>query len=246
MTFKSFLIGMLASFGSAWLFVIAIPTAKMGSLEPLKMSAEADAEYYQRKTSGRLLNGSEIYSANACYACHTQLIRPTTLGREIWRVDSAGICDPAVRLDTRRETSPYDFQGEAYAQIGINRMGQDLSNFGYRAEVYAEAAGMTPEMWVLSHLYQPRNSALHIGDGGQKINVSWSNCPSQPQMFDKTPLNGQGSKLAIATDLEDETQIIPSEQAIVLTNYLLSLKRDDALPEKLDHSPKQLEGADSN
>ena len=131
---------MLASFGAAWMFVIAIPTAKMASLEPIKMNAEEDAEYYQRKHSGRSLNGAAIYAANGCYACHTQLIRPTTLGRQIWRDDAAGVVNIQEGIDTRRETSPHDYAGEKYAQIGLTRMGPDLSNFGYRAEAYAKLA----------------------------------------------------------------------------------------------------------
>lgn len=246
MTFKSFLIGMLVSFGAAWMFVIAIPTAKMSSLEPVKMNSEEDAEYYQRKVAARSLNGAAIYSANACYTCHTQLIRPTTLGRQIWRANSAGICVLTEGLDTRRETSPYDFEGEDYAQIGLSRMGPDLSNFGYRAEGYVAAAGMTAEEWVIQHLYNPRNSGIRIGAGGQKLNMDWSNCPSQPQMFEELELNGQGSKLAIKTDLKEETQTVPSQQAYILTNYLLSLKRDDAMPESLDYSPKGAGTAASN
>ena len=238
MTFKSFIIGMLISFGAAWMFVIAIPAAKMGALEPVKMSTEEDAEYYQRKLAGRMTNGAEIYAANGCYACHTQLIRPTTFGRQLWRDDVAGIVDAAEGIDTRRETSPYDYTGEKYAQIGLTRMGPDLSNFGYRAEDYAEAAKMTPEQWVIHHLDNPRNSSIRIGAGGEQTNMDWSNCPSQPQMFVEAKINGQPSKLAVSVNLEEGTQVLPKEQARVLANYLLSLKRDDAMPATMDFSPQ--------
>ncbi|MGJ8677561.1 MAG: cbb3-type cytochrome c oxidase subunit II [Akkermansiaceae bacterium] len=239
MTFKSFIIGMLISFGAAWMFVIAIPTAKMGSLAPVKMSTEEDAEYYQRKLAGRMRNGSEIYSANGCYACHTQLIRPTTFGRQIWREDIAGVI-LEDGTDTRRETSPYDYTGEDYAQIGLTRTGPDLSNFGYRAEKYAAAANMSAEQWVLQHLDNPRNSSIRIGPGGEKLNMDWSNCPSQPQMFTEVKIQGQSSELAIHVDHAKGTQVVPKEQARVLANYLLSLKRDDAMPESMNYAPKKL------
>lgn len=239
MTLKSFLIGMLASFGMAWMFVIAVPTAKMSQLAPVKMNAEEDAEFYQHRTSGRIRNGAEIYASNGCYACHTQLIRPTYLGRQIWRSDTAGVVNIQESVDTRRETSRDDYNGEAYAQIGLMRMGPDLSNFGYRAEAYAAQAGITAEQWVAEHLYNPRNSKIRLGKDGEILDMGWSNCPSQPQMFEEAPMNGQGDSLALASKTDDGQQIIPAEQARVLTSYLLSLKRDDTMPESMNYSPKK-------
>ncbi len=233
MTLKTFLIGMLASFGVAWMFVIAIPVAKMGALPPVKMNAEEGADYYQHNTSGRILNGAEIYAANGCYTCHTQLIRPTYLGDQIFRKGMGG-----ASPESRRETSYYDYQGEKYAQIGLTRMGPDLSNFGYRAEKYAAALGISPEHWIVSHLYNPRNSSLHRGKNGEEIDMSWSNCPAQRQMFEKKPLNGQGDSLALDAGNDPKHQIVPLEQARVLASYLMSLKRDDTLPESMDHSKK--------
>ena len=242
MTFKSFIIGMLLSFGAAWVFIIAVPTTKMANIEPVKMSSEEDAELYRKKVSGRMLEGGKLYAANGCYTCHTQLIRPTTLGRQIWREDMAGVVNVQDNIDTRRETSVNDFTGEDYAQIGLTRMGPDLSNFGYRAKKYGDAVGMTAEQWVLAHLYNPRNSDIRLGEGGEKINLDWSNCSAQKQMFKKVPLNGRPHALAIKADCnkcDGEKQIIPTEQARLLANYLTSLKRDDAMPESMDYSPKQ-------
>lgn len=240
MTLKTFLIGMLASFGLAWMCMIAIPAAKMSALPPVKMNAEdEDAPYYQRKVSGRIKNGAEIYGANGCYYCHTQLIRPTYLGRQIWRKDVAGVISDEG--DTRRETSYYDFDGEDFARVGRSRVGPDLSNFGHRAEKYAARTKMSPEQWIIEHLYNPRNSALFIGEQGQKIDHSWSNCPSQPQMFEEASMDGQGDEFAIVGQTTGSTQVIPKEQARVLASYLLSLKRDDAMPEQLDYSPEEEE-----
>lgn len=244
MTLKSFLIGMFASFGLAWLCMIAIPTAKMASLPPVKMSAEEDAEYYQRKTAGRIFDGAQIYAANGCYTCHSQLIRPTYLGSQIFRKDFAGVSN--ADGDTRRETHYDDYSGEKYAQIGLTRMGPDLSNFGHRAEAYAAKTGISAEQWVLGHLYNPRNNEIKLGEQGEKIDMGWSNCPAQPQMFEEKEFVGQGDPLAIAVsqagDVEQaggtQTQVVPREDALVLASYLLALKRDSALPESMDHAPK--------
>ena len=236
MTLKSFLIGMLASFGLAWMCMIAIPVAKMASLPPVKMSSEEDADYYQYRTSGRVLNGAAIYAANGCYTCHSQLIRPTYLGSQIFRDDFAGVSN--ADGDTRRETHYDDYKGEKYAQIGLTRMGPDLSNFGHRAEAYEARTGKTAEQWVIAHLYNPRDGALQLGEQGEVIDMTWSNCPAQLQMFEEKDFVGQGESLAVEVDTDTMTQIVAREDALVLASYLLSLKRDSAMPESMDHSPK--------
>lgn len=241
MTLKTFLIGMLLSFGLAWMCMIAIPVAKMGTLPPVKMSSEEDAEYYQHKTSGRMINGAEIYASNGCYTCHSQLIRPTYLGSQIFRKDIAGVVNDDG--DTRRETHYDDYADEKYAQIGLTRMGPDLSNFGYRAEAYGAQVGMSAEQWVIAHLFNPRSSELRRGEQGEKIDMTWSNCPSQLQMFEKKDLNGQGDSMALNIDRDAMTQVVPKEQARVLANYLVSLKRDSALPESMDYAPKEPESS---
>lgn len=236
MTLKSFLLGMLASFGLAWMFVIAIPVAKMGNLAPVKMTDEEDAAYYQHKYSGRR-DGGKIYAANGCYACHTQLIRPTYAGHQIWRDDMAGVVDTDGN-DTRRETTHYDYAGEGYAQIGLMRMGPDLSNLAHRVDKYAALAKLSPEQWLIEHLYDPRNNDIRIGKGGEKLDMSWSNCPSQRQMFEKKPISGQGDSLALKKTKRGK-QIVPKEDARVLVSYLMSLRRDDVIPVSMDFSPKQ-------
>ena len=71
--------------------------------------------------------------------------------------------------------------------------------------------------------------------------MTWSNCPAQPQMFEKKDLNGQGDSLALDVDSKAMTQVVPGEDARVLASYLISLKRDTAVPESMDHSPKATE-----
>lgn len=244
MTFKSFLLGILASFGLAWMFVIAIPVAKMGKLAPVQMTDEEDSAYYERKISGRVLNGAKIYASNGCYACHTQLIRPTYAGHQIWRDDMAGMVDSEGN-DTRRETTYYDYTGEKYAQIGLTRMGPDLSNLVYRVNKYAERTNLTAEQWLMEHLYNPRNNDIRLGEGGERLEMNWSNCPSQPQMFEKKIITGQGDKLALQKTLEGK-EIVAKEEALVLISYLMSFHRDDVVPDSMDNSPKKVTGEDKN
>jgi len=245
MTLKIFLVGMFTSFGLAWMCMIAIPVAKSDSHPVVKMSDDEGAAYYQHNASGRILNGAEIYSANGCYTCHTQLIRPDYAGTEIWRKDSTagryhenqGGEDPVDDIDTRRETDIGDYTGEKYAQIGLMRVGPDLSNLGYRAESYAAKVDMTAEQWLLEHLYNPRNKTLQLGPDGKNQDMAWSICPAQHQMFKKVPSTGQEGVFAIQAKSDNGKIIQPQEQARVLVSYLLSLKRDDVLPASLNHAP---------
>lgn len=239
MTLKIFLIGMFVTFGLAWMCLIAIPVAKMAERAPVKMNDDDDAPLYQHGVSGRILNGAEIYQSNGCYTCHTQLIRPTYAGSEIFRKDVAGVKNEDG--DTRRETNSDDYTGERYAQIGLMRMGPDLSNFAYRAEAYAAKVDLTAEQWVFEHLYNPRNNEMRIGQNGEKLEMSWSNCPSQPQMFEAVPANGQDGVYALSARSEDGESIRPKEGAKVLTSYLLSFKRDDVLPASLNYGPQDEE-----
>lgn len=239
MTFKTFLIGMFASFALAWICLIAIPVASMGERAPVKMNDDDDAPYYDRGVSGRILNGAELYQANGCYTCHSQLIRPTYAGSQIFRDDVAGVKNDDG--DTRRETSYNDFAGEKYAQIGLTRMGPDLSNFAYRAEAYAAKTGLTAEQWIFEHLYNPRNSEIRLGSKGEKLDMSWSNCPSQRQMFETVDAVGQKGGFSLSAKAEDGQAILPKQDARVLASYLLSFKRDDALPASLDHAPQEEE-----
>ena len=243
MTHKIFLIGLFSSFGLAWMCMIAIPVATMAARTPVKMSAEEDAPYYQHNVSGRLLNGAEIYNANGCYTCHSQLIRPAYAGGEIMSKEpvagqfheNQGGDDTIADIDTRRETSFNDFDGQHYASIGLMRLGPDLSNLGYRAEAYAAKVNLTPEQWIFEHLYNPRNNKIRIGKDGKPVDMSWSICPAQGQMFDEVPANGQDGVFVVHGASDDGQITQPNETARILASYLLSLKRDDALPASLSH-----------
>lgn len=227
---------MFVTFGMAWMCLIAIPVAKTAQRAPIKMNDDDDAPYYQHGTSGRILNGAEIYQSNGCYTCHSQLVRPTYAGTELFRSDVGGIKNDDD--DTRRESSYDDYSGEKFAQIGLMRMGPDLSNFGYRADAYAAKTNLTAEQWVFEHLYNPRNNDIRIGSNDEKLEMGWSNCPSQRQMFEALPSNGQDGVFVLSARSCDGKAIHPQEEARVLTSYLLSLKRDDKLPNSLNYGPK--------
>lgn len=227
MSFRQFAFGLTASFGIAWLAIVIVPFFLMRSPKPVSFNEIADNKegIYHPKHTGRIANGSEVYAANGCYHCHTQLIRPTYAGNDLGRPDWAGLKTDEERGDTRRESNVFDYQGEKFAEIGLNRLGPDLSNLGRRVEqIYAK--GSDPKQWLLMHLYDPRANP----------NRPTSTCPSFRFMFSEQKVLGQTPANALPVQAPEGKVIVPDHEALVLVDYLLALKRDDAVPASMGHS----------
>jgi cytochrome c oxidase cbb3-type subunit 2 len=232
MSLRTFILGLSASFGVAWLAVIVIPYLKMRNLEPVPFpDSTATAGVFFPKRTGRVADGSKIYAENGCYLCHTQVVRPTYAGNDLYRADWGGLKNDEARGDTRRETNAYDFAGETFAQIGLTRMGPDLSNLGRRLET-VPAAAKNPEAWLYAHLYNPRlNPEL------------WkSTCPPHPFFFDKREIKGNPSADALSVDVGEGFELVPDSDAKALVSYLLSLKKDQAVPASLNFAPAKKDG----
>ncbi|MFD2258010.1 cbb3-type cytochrome c oxidase subunit II [Luteolibacter algae] len=228
MSFRTFFLSLFASFGVAWLAIIVVPYFKMRSIEPLSMGEDAigtDAVFIPKR-AGRITDGAEVYAENGCYLCHSQLIRPTYAGNDLFRPDWAGLAADEDRGDTRRETNAYDYAGEDFAQIGIMRMGPDLSNLGRRVEaLYSK--NISPEEWLYRHLYNPR----------WKPERRLSTCPSFRFLFNETQLTGNPSDEALPFAGKNGGEISPKPEARALVSYLLSLKKDQAVPDSLNFAP---------
>lgn len=234
MTFKAFTLALMTSFGIPWLLIIVVPFSTMRSVETVQFTAEADGkdEVYVPRRAGRIAVGAAVYAANGCYICHTQLIRPSFAGSELGRPGWAGFKEQneaGIPVDTRRETTPYDYVGESFAQIGLMRNGPDLSNVGGRIERYVkedDADASTPENWLFLHLYDPR----------KKVKTYWSTCPSQRHLFRVVDIHGQGSPDAVRGLGREGKEVLPSDKVLALTSYLLSMKKDDAIPYSINYS----------
>jgi cytochrome c oxidase cbb3-type subunit 2 len=228
MSSRTFISGIAASFGIAWLAVIVVPYLKMRNLAPAEFSEAADGKtgVFIPKRAGRVAGGAEVYAENGCYLCHTQVVRPTYAGNDLYRPDWGGLKNDETRGDTRRETNAYDFNGETFAQIGSNRMGPDLSNLGRRLDTL-RTGGVDPEMWLFTRLYNPRLDP--------KL---WnSTCPPHPFLFKKREIKGAPSADALPVNAGDGFELIPGSDARALVSYLLSLKKDHPVPASLDFSP---------
>lgn len=228
MSLRTFIFGLSASFGVAWLAIIVVPFIKMRSMAPVELSEADDGAtgiFYPKRT-GRIANGAQVYAENGCYLCHTQLVRPTYAGNDLYRPDWGGLKADPERGDTRRETNSFDFVGENFAQIGASRMGPDLSNLGRRVEsLYA--VGKSPEQWLYEFLYNPRHSPER-----------WkSTCPSFRYLFTEREIKASGSADALAVAGKHGTEVVPGSDAKALVSYLISLKKDQPVPAALNFAP---------
>lgn len=228
MSFRTFILGLAATFGLAWLAVVVVPFFKMRSLAPAMFDEAADGTtgVFIAKREGRVADGARVYAENGCYLCHSQLVRPTYAGNDMFRPDWGGNAKDEARGDTRRETLPFDYEGESFAHIGVMRLGPDLSNVGLRVESYANEQ-VSPEAWLYRHLYNPRS-----------IPELWkSNCPPHKFLFDTKPVHGAASDSAVV--VKDGKQIVPGSDARALISYLLSLKKDQPVPAAFNFAPKK-------
>ena len=231
MSLRHFILGLSASFGIAWLAIIVVPFFKMRNLEPIAASEEPDSGIFFPKRTGRIADGARVYAENGCYLCHTQVIRPTYAGNDLYRPDWAGLKSDPDRGDTRRETNAYDFFGESFAQIGVNRLGPDLSNLGRRVEaIYAKDGD--PKMWLYDFLYNPRRDPHR----------RHSTCPSFRFMFNEQEVKGNPNADALPFAGHDNIEVVPSSDAKALVSYLLSLKKDQPVPASLDFAPDKKDG----
>ncbi len=233
MSFRNFILGLSISFGVAWLAIIIVPYFTMRSLEPIMMSDDEGTDsVFRAKRAGRIADGSEVYGENGCYLCHTQLIRPTYAGNDMFRADWAGLANDEDRGDTRRETNPFDFRGEDYAHLGVSRLGPDLSNLGRRVEtLYAPHSD--PAQWLYRYLYNPRFTPER----------RLSTCPSVRFLFVEREILGNVADDSLPFQGDQGEEIIPGPQARSLVSYLLSLKKDQPVPAVLNFSPTTVEAA---
>lgn len=234
MTFRQFAIGLTACFGFAWLAVVVVPFFKLRNPSPVSFQEGVDAEsgIYHPKREGRIVNGYEIYAENGCYQCHTQVVRTTYAGKDLFRPDWGGISDDIDRGDTRRESNVFDYSGLNFAPIGVTRLGPDLMNFGRR--IKAEK-GANAEAWVFLHLYNPQLIPELTG---------WSVCPSYRFLFDKREITGARSDNALEVETPANREIVPGQKARALVSYLLSLSHDNDLPASMNYAPLKEAGSD--
>jgi len=193
--------GVFLTFAAAWLGLVAYPYLTLGRLQPV--TDESSGDVSPPPLSGLAVAGQKIYAANGCVSCHSQQVRPAYLTSDI-----------AKKLGPRR-TVARDYLRDQPAFTGSLRIGQDLANYGLRAPALSD---------IHRHLYD-----------AQAV-VPGSIMPSYRFLYTMRKISGQPSNEAL-TGLSGPHapapgfEVVPSEDADGLAAYLLSLKRDYALPE---------------
>ena len=120
-------------FAFSWVGLTVIPNYQIGHLDP-QMDEEGTDVYPQPK-SGMADRGRHIYTANGCFYCHSQQVRPYYAGSDI------------DRKWGERRSAPRDYIFARPADLGKMRMGPDLANVGKRApaeDENAPPAGASP------------------------------------------------------------------------------------------------------
>ncbi len=113
----------------AILVALAVACGAAAELVPFLMHARADSRYTPLERAGR-----QVYIAEGCAACHTQMIRPF-----LWETGRYG-----------EVSSADDSAGDSPVLWGSRRIGPDL----------ARTAGAHDDDWHVRHLVDPRTAAF--------------------------------------------------------------------------------------
>ena len=212
MNFRTFILGLAASFGLPWLLLIVIPAIKYQSLTKITYDKEKDGvegQYPPAIVNGQ---GQLVYIREGCNQCHTQMIRPVQLGLDGW-YKGWGADQEARPAAPVRSNTLHDYLGEKYAPLGVQRIGPDLANVGWRLSDRAK---------IHQHLFSPHS--IH----------DWSTMPNYSHLYTIQKIQGPDSDRAVKLPkkfaLKPGYEAVPTPEAEVLVDYLLSLKKDYPIP----------------
>jgi cytochrome c oxidase cbb3-type subunit 2 len=194
-------LGLFAAMACSWLSFIMEPQLQIGNLQQTNTVAvgDASAETYPPAPPGDAHQGEEVYRADGCAACHTQMVRPQELGSDISHGWGA------------RRSVAEDYLFDQPVMVGSQRVGPDLANFGRRSDVNG----------ILMRLYDPRS--LVPGSVMPAYRFLF-----ETRKIEGAPSPGAlvlPDRFAPAPGYE----VVPRPEARALAAYLLSLRQDGYL-----------------
>lgn len=133
--------GLFATFAFSWVGLALVPNFQIGHLEP--QSDEEGTDVYPMPPSGMAERGRRIYTANGCYYCHSQQMRPDYAASDL---DRTRDLDKNQKWGVRR-SAPRDYVFDRPVLLGKLRTGPDLANIGKAGAVSPEntaAPGASP------------------------------------------------------------------------------------------------------
>jgi cytochrome c oxidase cbb3-type subunit II len=200
--------------------------------------ADLKGLYYPASFPGDNKRGELVYIREGCAQCHTQVVRPDYAGvdqfkrfagkEQVYKVDAPS---PV------RQTLPWDYLHEDFAMFGIRRIGPDLANLRYRY-LKAPAPGVADQDKSSLDPDKVEKLFQHVYDPRSLEDRQWSNCPSSKHLFEtkeKESAQGRGDALKLPANLMpgDNEQIIPTDEAKDLVEYLLGLRRASHVPSSI-------------
>jgi hypothetical protein len=223
----SILAGLGVSFGIPWLLLIVVPYLRMAGAAPVPYAASDEMggvlNYPDPQTLrfGESDFGARLFAGEGCAYCHTQVVRPTYAGADLWREGWGGRDAEGLARETRAQ----DYAGEGYAALGYQRIGPDLANAGYRNR---------DREWQLRHLYNPRIVSPN------------SLMPSFKHLFREVLAAGRESGSALKLEGRfappEGFVVVPTSKANALVDYVMSRRKDAKLPASLAVPDKDGQG----
>ena len=200
--------GILAAMASSFWGVILLPQIQIGRQQAVVL--EDTGAYYPALRAGQASQGAEIYRSLGCAECHSQQVR--------------GLGGDLARSWGRRISVAQDYLHDQPVQLGLMRLGPNLTNVGVRRPNANN---------LYAHLWNPR------------FVMAGSNMPRYPFLFAQRRLASGEQPASDALKhseypaLPADLEIIPKPEARQLVAYLLSLRADNELFEApLPTAPK--------
>ena len=166
--------------------------------------AEGDP-LYPAKMPGAAQQGKAVYTDLGCVYCHTQQVRRADYGSDIEREWG------------KRHTVARDYVTQSNVLLGSQRIGPDLMTIGER---------QSDANWQHLHLYNPKITSEGL-----------STMPQYAFLYETRAIEGTASVNAVQFAAESEYapkagyEVVPTQRAEALVEYLLSLQLNYSLPE---------------
>jgi cytochrome c oxidase cbb3-type subunit II len=194
-------LGLFVTMACSWLGFVLEPQLQIGNMVQTNTVVVGDAspQSYPLASAGDAHQGAEVYRANGCAACHTEMVRPLDLGSDLHRGWGA------------RRSVAEDYLFDQPVMLGSQRVGPDLANFGRRTDLNAVLLRLyDPQLITPGSLMPPYRFLFDVRKIGQ--------FPSRDALV-------LPSQIAPATGYE----VVPRPQALALAAYLLNLRQDGYL-----------------
>ena len=206
----TFFIGVFAALFISWLGIVIGSNAQLGGLPPYD---DGDGTTHPEWMPGVAAQGQLVYRDLGCVACHTQQVRRPSFGSD----QARGWGD--------RQSVARDYIYQPAPQLGLQRVGPDLTNLGDRKPSAPDADDLL--------------NLLYTGAGGM---------PSYKFLFDRRQI-GAGAqpsdkalKLTGALKPKAGWEVVPTLRAESLVGYLVNLKTTYTYPEATPFVPPKPEG----